>query len=253
MAGLAVRSVALQSDTTQAWKEAGVQFARRGRTQEAIIRMAVENGYEFILNLGKSQFQPVIHPWAPPNPGFFWNKGQNILPLLYPGATRRLLDELMPAQPDQFPADVWIKAPGMKGKGKYKKAVTHPLILPDEWDWQVHMEGTEYRVLTVGGRVVQSFIKTGGAVEREYEWVGLTDTPRPIKRLARRAAGLLNGRNVVGWDIVQPDLDELTGAQPKILEGNSCPGVNYATADRIVTEIRRQKGELNAEHDNGNV
>lgn len=240
MAGLAIRSVALTSDTTSAWKDAGVQFARRGRTQADIIRMARDAGYEFILNLGKSQFQPDQGAdW----PGFYWNKGQDILPLLYPGYTRDLLGDLMPPRPDSYPADVWIKAPGMKGKGKYKKAITHPLSLPSEWDWQTHIEGTEYRVLTVGRRVVQSFIKTGGQTDREYEWVGLTDTPIEVKRLARRAAKRLPGLNVVGWDLVFPDMAD-ESELPLIFEGNSCPGVNYATAQRIVEEIRRQKGEL---------
>jgi len=236
MAGLAVRSVQLSADSTQAWKDADVQFSRRGRTPDQIIRMGIDNGYEFIINLGKSQFQP--GPGRFDFPAFFWNKGQDIVPLLYPGSSRILLDDLMPEKPTAFPADVWIKAPGMKGKGKYKKNIPHALTLPPQWDWQLHTEGTEYRIITVGKRVVQSFIKTGGAVDREYEWVGLTDTPIELKRLARTAAKRLTGLNVVGWDIVAP-----VNGLPRIFEGNSCPGVNYATADRIVTEMRRQIGE----------
>lgn len=237
MAGLAIRSVLLTADTTQAWKEADVQFARRGRTQEAIIQMGRESGYEFLLNLGRSQFQPTMMYDDPL--GFFWNSGQDILPLLYPGLSRELLNDLMPPKPTTYPADVWIKAPGMKGKGKYKKNIPHALTLPPKWDHQLHVEGTEYRVVTVGRRAVQSFVKTDVGDGREYEWVGLRDTPREIKRIARKAAKRLPGLNVIGWDIVLGDDD-----QPLIFEGNSCPGVNWETARRIVQEIRRQKGEL---------
>jgi hypothetical protein len=238
MGGLAVRSVQLARETTQAWKDAGVQFARRGRTVQQIIEVAMDGEYDFLLNLGKSEFRVNEGLYSPK---FLWNMGEDILPLLYPGKTRQLLGDLMAPQPEEFPAEVWIKAPGMKGKGKYKKNVTHALTLPTEWDWQRHVDGTEYRVITVGPRVVQSFLKTGDQFTRNYEWVGLRDTPLEVKRLARSAAALLPGDNVVGWDMVFA-----TNEQPYIFEGNSCPGVNYATAERIVREIYRQKEEAHA-------
>lgn len=233
MGGLAVRSVILSESTTQAWKDAGVSFARRGRPVWAVLDMARD--YEFLLNLGKSEFNNVggVVPARK-----VWNEGRNILPLLYPGFTRQLLGDMMPPQPTEWPAEVWIKAPGMKGKGKYLKTIDRGLTLPAQWDWQVHVVGTEYRVITVGSRVVQSFIKTGTATEREYEWVGTGGTPDEVKRLARAASAKLTGQNVVGWDMVfgvnQP---------PYIFEGNSCPGMNDMTASRVVREIYRQMEE----------
>ncbi len=146
----------------------------------------------------------------------------------------------MPPQPTRFPAEVWIKAPGMKGKGKYRKDIDRALTLPTEWDWQVHVEGQEYRLITVGERVVQSYEKYGTHTERDYKWVGLQGTPPDVKELAREAARRLAGPTVVGWDLVK------SGDNVYLFEGNSCPGVNEASAKRIVTEIRRQMEEANA-------
>lgn len=235
--GLAIRSVQLSVETTNAWKEVNIRFARRGRTTSQNMGLALGDGYDFVLNLGKSEFSVDESGYMPK---FIWNNGPNILPLLYPGFTRELLGDMMPPQPQGFPADVWIKAPGMKGKGKYKKAIDRRLHLPREWDWQEHIVGTEYRVLTVGDRVVQSFIKEGDATTRDYTWVGLEGTPREVKRKAREAAKLLDGSNVVGWDIVEEDSVQ---RNVYIFEGNSCPGVNYATASRIKEEIDRQMEE----------
>lgn len=239
MAGLAIRSVQLSADTTEAWKNNGVGFVRRGRSVIQAALTALDNDYDFLLNLGKSEFR-----WPEelelPHPAFLWNSGENILPLLYPGRFRHYWDEFMPPRPDSYPADVWIKAPGMKGKGKFRKAIEYPLTLPSEWDWQVHVTGQEYRIVSVGPRLVQSYKRYGTATDREYEWVGLQGTPPEVKSTVRRAVGQLNGYNVVGWDVVD------TPDGVFIFEGNSCPGVNNATAERIVKEIHRQIGEVNA-------
>lgn len=237
MGGIAIRSVQLSTETTDAWKRAGVTFLRRGRTREQACEMATSNGYEFLLNLGKSEMR-----WGGryslPHPAYLWNSGENILPLLYPGRTRHYWNMFMAPKPATFPADVWIKAPGMKGKGKFRKQIEFPLILPSEWDYQLHVEGQEYRVISVGPRLVQVFKRYGTPTEREYEWVGLNGTPAHVKQLVRDATALLVGFNVVGWDVVDD------GENAFILEGNSCPGVNEPTATRIVAEIQRQIEEV---------
>lgn len=227
---LAVRSVILSTDTADAWKGAGVHFARRGKTIEQITAMP----YPVILNLGKSGFQP-------PRSERIWNHGRDIFPLLWPGETRRLMGDLMPPQPTDFPADAWVKAPGAAGRGKYRKAIDQALVLPKEWDWQQHIEGQEWRLVTVGERLVQCMMRNGPNGNRRYTWNRMNQTPMILKELAREAARRLNGRNVVGWDLIEQ------GDTAYILEGNSCPGVGRETANRVVKEITRQMEEQNAE------
>lgn len=222
MSIMAVRSVNLSTETAEAWKAAGVTFARRGRTTDEIMRF----GYDHVLNLGKSTFIPTGDYGS-----MLWNSGVDIEPLLRPGATRDLFGDLMPPQPTEFPADVWIKAPGAHGRGKYKKQVTHPLALPVQWDWQEHVVGQEYRLITVGIKLVQDFLRHGRNGDRTYEWVRMRDVPRTMKLMAREAAARLTGSNVVAWDFI------LHGDTPMLFEGNTCPGVNSETVRRIINEM----------------
>jgi len=228
MTVIAIRSVGLSAETTSAWRRNDVQFARSDRTPAEIVGM----GYNHILNLGKSSFT-LPHNIVGEGP-MVWNDGENIIPLLRPGATRELFGDMLPSQPTEFPADVWIKAPGSHGRGKYQKLVPHALALPPEWDWQMHVVGQEYRLITVGHKIVQDFMRHGSNGDRTYEWVAMKDTPLPIKRMARLAASRLPGHNVIAWDMLLTE----EGA-PYLFEGNTCPGVNEDTARRIVTEMEK--------------
>lgn len=228
MTTLAVRSVSLSEESTQAWKSEGVVFSRRGRTPTQIMDM----GYDRVLNLGNSQFNPVV--------GNVWNRGDDILPLIYPGRTRELLGDLMPPQPDAtlMPHDVWIKQPGSHGRGKKRKIIDRNLVLPREWDWCQHVDGQEYRLITVGHRIVQDFLRHGENGERRYEWIRMREVPSALKDLVRTAAQRIEGNNVIAWDaIVDND------GQPFIFEGNSCPGVNRDSVKRILTEMDVQEAE----------
>lgn len=226
MSVLAVRSVRLSTDTSDAWKAAGVRFARRGRPTTEIMEM----GYEVVLNLGKSDFRPDMDDYPSVR---LWNHGEDIFNLIWPGNARTVLNDLMPPRPVSFPADVWIKAPGAAGRGKFRKHVDHPLVLPKEWDWQQHVEGQEYRLITVGHMVVQDFYRHGLNGEREYEWVRMRDTPSELKEMARAAAQRIPGNNIIAWDMVWSNEDE----RAYIFEGNTCPGVSTPTVQRIMNII----------------
>ncbi len=232
MSFIAVRSVSLSEETTNAWKEGGVTFSRRGRTANEVVAM----GYDNVINLGNSRFRPEGRYSV-------WNHGDDIEALLYPGMTRELLDDLMPPQPsmDLEPHDVWIKRPGSHGRGKQRMIVDRNLVLPREWDWCQHVDGQEYRLITVGHRIVQDFLRHGENGDRTYEWVAMREVPRSLKDAVREAARRVPGRNIIAWDCIVTE-----GGQPYIFEGNTCPGVNIETVQRIVKEMNRQNEENNA-------
>lgn len=230
-----VQSIPLNRRSKQYWKDAGGVFFRRDRS-EAVIR-AYQADYDAVLNLGSSEFEgdtfniPVFNP------------GRVVRKLLTPGATRKEIPHLLPPAPLDLPGTAWIKRPGRGGNGKELGLVTSEMIrsLPREWDIQQHIEGKEYRVVTVGPRVVQVTQRLNpGERPRHYEWVGLTGTPMVVKNAARAGAAELGDLSVIGWDIVHsPDTD-----QAYILEGNTCPGVNEPTVERIVNEMRVQLEDI---------
>lgn len=222
MSIIAVRSIGLGQETREAWRDAGVSYARRGRSVEEVLQMP----YDMVLNLGKTSFitdDPRV-----------WNKGQHIKDLVWPGTARDILGEMMPPRATNFPNDVWIKTPGFGGRGKFRKIVDQSLILPKEWDWQIHIEGQEYRLITVGHRLVQDLQRYGDNGERTYQWIRMREVPAYMKDMAREAARLFDGNNVIAWDMID------TGERGYILEGNTCPGVSLPTAERIVTEMKEQ-------------
>lgn len=248
---VAIPGLPLSTDTREAWRSQGALFPRRERNNEGIIRLAQEAEAKFILNLGRSAFfwpttQPAAETWSvgPATYGFTWNNGPDIYDLLWPGNTRRLFDDIMPERPTSFPTDAWVKTPGYGGRGKYLLNLDGPLVLPEQWDWQRNVDGDEFRLITVGSRVVQQFKRSGSNGSRSYTWLPSTELPTGLRRLAKDAASRVPGRNVLAWDLIVPTVGSMG---PLLFEGNSCPGVNPATAERIVREItRQQEEELNA-------
>jgi len=219
----AVRSLPLSEETKQAWRAVGAFYPRRGSSVERIEQVAA--GAEFILNLGSSKFvsDGTIQ---------VWNQGNDIYPLLWPGMSRELFDDLMPPRPTTFPSNVWIKPPGRGGRGKYHLNVGQELVLPRQWDWQVNVNGREYRLITVGDKIVQQFHRHGDNEDRSYQWLPAEDTPSNIRAMAKTAASRVYGENVIAWDLI------LDGAQAYLFEGNTCPGMSEPTAQRIVDAIR---------------
>lgn len=226
MSVYAIRSVTLSTNTADAWKEGGVRLARRGLTTNEILLYGRD--YDAILNLGKTSFRPDTSQ-------IIWNHGANIESLVYPGPTREMLGEYLPPVPTSYPARVWVKAPGAHGRGKYMVDVDQPLVLPDSWDWCNHIEGQEYRLVTVGDKVVQDFIRHGNNDNRSYSWLPMREVPTQLKEMVKEAARRVPGDNVLAWDTI---IDE--NNNPFIFEANTCPGVNTSTVRRIVAEMKRQ-------------
>lgn len=225
---IAVRGSALSTESKNAWKQAGVTFAHPDRDSSWLQNFAEQiNGA--ILNLGRSQLNTENTP--------IWNLPETVFQMVWPGRTRQLLNDLMPPRPETFPAEVWIKAPGSKGRGKYRKEVRRSLVLPSDWDWQLHVEGQEYRLITVGYRLVQQHLRYGDNKNRRYEWLRMRDVPVRLKTTVREAAQRLAGRNIIAWDTIW------SNDNPYILEGNTCPGVNNETVERIIKEMARVEEE----------
>jgi hypothetical protein len=234
---LAVKSVPLSEDTVAAWRSVNnstditVKFLLRDREPNEAIGIAERNSYDMILNLGNSELtyeDPMV-----------WNSLQVCDMLRTPGGMRRSpLAAVLPPQMDWNEPNVWVKGPGRAGWNKhhYTTGLTdEALPITNQWDCQQHIEGQEYRVLTVGLRVVQSSRRYGTNETREYQWTGTANTPKPVKNICRYAASLLpNQRTVIGWDVID------AGDRVFIFEGNTSPGVNDATAERVCRELHRQ-------------
>ena len=226
---LMVRSIPLSRVTRDAWKAAGAMFARRDSTPERI-RMLGES--RTIINLGGSNM----------NIEGMWNNAPDIAPLLTPMASRAKLDNLMPTNRWYGMGSYWLKGQGRGGANKEKVLLVHrgehnDLLERAAWmngDVQYHIEGNEYRVITVGTKVVQGMTRVDNADgERAYVWTGVNGLPSTVKEIARKAAMLMNHeRLIVGWDVIEQSMD-----RAYILEGNSCPGVNEATANRILDAV----------------
>lgn len=242
-----IRSITLSSDTFDAWKAIGGWFPRRDRTPDEMLDLYANN-YDPtqpapIINLGNTGFSPTESDLeargiqAVP----IFNLGDNIRPLVRPGTTRKLLNHLLPPYPraNRAGSRFWIKAPGSKGKGKTLTFGDALPKVPAEWDLQAHVVGAEYRVITVDDKVVQVNQRQGDNKNRSYQWVGVLSAPAVVKHQARVAARQLSGRNILGWDVIH-----VPGMQKAyILEGNSCPGVNPATAQRIIDFIEERTYE----------
>jgi hypothetical protein len=222
-----IRSIGLSERTMLAWKQHNAYFPKRERSFMSMLTLHRDSDPSKespIINLGNTGFNVDTGEWS----DITFNLGSNIQPLVRPGDARRLLDGLLPPRPSlESTEPYWVKAPGMGGRGK-RLSVGVPVRIPEAWDLQVHIDGQEYRVYTVDDKVVQVFARYGENGDRTYEWVGVKAAPQAIKDLAREGARRLSGRNIVGWDLILDD------DRPYILEGNTSPGVNERTVDRIL-------------------
>lgn len=232
---LVYRTIPLSEETREALKSVdNVFFARRDRTPDQVMRIAREKGYHVVLNLGDSQGFLEFDDSA-----ILWNASTVVQSLVTPGAMRRsILGHLLPPRArENFPA--WVKRYGRGGRGKeYVENYTgntFRMVAEDETvDVQEHINGTEYRVVTVGPVVVQCSRRDGANHAREYTWVGVENAPGPVASIARYASSLLpSPRTVIGWDVIQ-STDRVF-----ILEGNTCPGMNENTARRVFDMIQQ--------------
>ena len=225
MSFLLVRSIPLGRSTMSAWRSVGGVFAERDWHRQPWMYLDdMALGHEFVLNLGNRNLSSLESRKV-------MNQYPDIHRLTTPGGTRRLMPDLLPRQ---TPGQVWVKAPGRAGEGKFLVETDEPLVLPQDWDWQEHIVGQEYRIITVGHRIVQDSLRYGENGHREYVWTPMGRVPTEVKEVARTAARTVRGSNVIAWDVIAP----AAGGGAYILEGNTSPGMSEPTARRIVDEIR---------------
>lgn len=224
------RSIPLSQETRNAWTSVGaIILPRNNRRRERIVSRIEED--DVVIHLGA----------APPmgRPSRVYNERNSINAIRFPHALRRTLPNLIPPPPVDGEA-FWIKRIGQHGSGvTFYNGRVRPRIGPQE-DIQRHIEGTEYRVITVGELVVQATRKENvtwqdGRHSFDWRWIGV-DGIRQVRGaipLVKRAVEAVpNGdRTVIGWDIIQGD------DRCYIIEANSSPGVNEATARRIVNAV----------------
>lgn len=232
---LLVRSIPLSSTTSNAWRNAGAQFSRRDRNTESVMSIAYDRP---VINLGAS--------WFAPEGGDVWNHARDIAPLLTPKATRNRIGDLLPSNEWLGAGNYWVKGQGRGGRNKTVEVVRDHhayTMLKSRADWndadiQRHVDGQEYRVVTVGTKVVQGMKRYGSNADRTYEWVGANGTPLVLRSLVKEAVGRLPSEKViVAWDTI------ISGDDAYILEGNSSPGVNDATANRILDAVTGENYE----------
>lgn len=234
---LMVKSIPLSEDTQAAWKASEdheVKFLGRNRDVVEARDIAERYNYDLVVNLGNSSLKlgdgrdagvPLV------------NSGE-VVELLKDSAKVRagLLGQHLPPRPQRGEA-FWIKGGGFGGRNKQHMPMFDPEAdygFPDA-DLQRHVVGKEYRVITVGSKIVQVQRRIDdhplNPEIREYEWVGLRGTPKAVKAFVKHLLISMPSYSLIGWDIIATD------QAIYLLEGNTCPGVNEATAERILKQL----------------
>ena len=237
-----IQGIPLSTATRSAWRGASDDIK--------IIRMRDDDqGYEDILDA--LQVTTILNYGSRRS---MFNEGELGMPVINPAEVVRItsdrakfeaaMGELAPTdRPDgmldgEFYRKVWLKGPGRGGHNKLQLELEGQILeVPDGWTVQRHVEGEEWRINTANNLVVQSHRQVGDPDDpfaRDYMWVGVTHTPLHIRELAKagvkaltEAAGT-SSPTVLAWDIIANE-DEAW-----ILEANTAPGMNNATASRTL-------------------
>lgn len=232
MSFLVVKSIPLSQETQNAWRTQGASFLKRsrdGRVPEQIARRQ-----DFIINLGNTNFV------CDDRDAISFNCPDTIRAVSHPVNLRKTFADtegILPARTITGPH--WHKRGGFGGRGKlfHEREMGDCGIL--QGDVQEHLEGEEFRVNTVGDVVVQATRKehvNGLGTDFVWNWVGVDGIKRSgIIPLVKRAMEEVpfSRHTVFGWDIL------VCSRGPRVLEINTSPGVNTATAKRIVEQIQR--------------
>lgn len=229
------RSIPLSNVSRDAWRNAGAIILSRSPVKS---KRQLDKGKEddIIINLGIGP----LHLWGMTT----YNEHESVRSVITPAALRETLGNLIPPWPN-VGEEAWWKGPGYGGHNKYRgvNTATGHLehLMTKSWDVQKHIEGIEYRVVTVGNVVVQAHRKDNRTEIDDslmflWNWVGVKGVSNNgIIPLVKKAVELIpNGDfSMFGWDII------VSEGRPYIIEGNSSPGVNNTTAKRIVGQIVR--------------
>ncbi len=238
MSVLGIKSIPLERSTNVSWKTVpGFHFAHRKRSSRSLERHVASVRYQAIINLGRvdCDFSGAL--------GTVFNTPDTIRSISTPNALRKTLGDFLPGDGMDGHAH-WHKTGGFGGAGKvFHEDGDDGCLHWDKKGWarQTHVEGTEYRIVTVGQSVVQASLKGrrrtkhNGRNDFEYTWIGVQGVKKNgIIPLLKEAIGEVPGASlsVFGWDVLVGE------AGPLIIECNTSPGVNDATAARIVNKVR---------------
>lgn len=232
---LAIRSIPLSEETREGWHAAGVKFAKRRRSDAEIQRIIDRYDYDAAINLGDRGFKSETTP--------IWNDIETVLSVMSTVELRKTLDgEGMPARRTDVPH--WVKPPGLWGGMGVKYHEPHDHCDRTYYEVQEHIEGDEYRVITVGDKIVQASRKVNcewinDRHHFDYEWCGVEGISRNglIPLVKSAVESIPHGaHSVLGWDCIVAD-------RPYIIECNTSPGVNEPTAHRIVRAMEAASEE----------
>ena len=226
---LLTRSIPLSRTTRDAWSNSGVRIVSRMRANSGDISKTVsDNKARAVINLGNLDIN-----FASLNIPVF-NRPDTIRAVSRPLALRRTLPDFIPEH--SISGAHWHKTGGFGGRGKsfHEKTLGECAVMAG--DVQQHVEGTEFRVITVGDSVVQAAEKSGPVGNFDYKWVGVKGVRQNgiIPRLKDAVDRVPGGEfSIFGWDVI------VGPSGIHILECNTSPGVNDFTAQRIVNQIER--------------
>lgn len=235
----AIEGIKLSQSSAAAWRSAGVQSLYPRRIGHPLTFL--QAGHNVVLNLGsragsvrsiERMFDGVLY-----NPVDVVNitTSQEAFSLLMQGLTP---EDLMETDAERT---VWLKGPGHGGKNKFQLGIAGQIYeVPPGFVVQQHIEGEEWRLHSVNDRIVQSHRRVGENGNREYQWVGVKSTPLDLREMVKEAVRRLNEcvpvhtlHTVLAWDLIHD------GDRPYVLEANTAPGMNSATAERIIRQVRR--------------
>lgn len=232
-----LRTIPLSKKTRDAWRSSGVTIIPRSVTvsHDGLRNYLLErDSSDYLVNLGRSDshLDSIIDACGIT----CINHPSVVRSVKTPAALRKTLGDLIPPEPslkDCF----WHKGPGQHGQSKSFYDGGMIPANPPGFDNQKHIVGDEYRVLTVGRKVVQAFRKVKGAdtgFDFDWSWVGVNGikSANIIPKLHKAIDALDNGNHTMfGWDVIT------NSERAYIIEANSSPGVNEYSAQRIVKEI----------------
>jgi len=220
--------------TNNAWKTVpGLYFADRKRDSRSIERHISARNYDAVINLGRVDidFRNCL--------GRVFNDHSTIRAFSTQRALRRTLDDFIPEY--THIGRHWHKSRGYGGVGKSFHVETEAVCVGYDGDAQRDIVGAEYRIVTVGDRIVQASRKgerrtlPNGRNDFGYTWIGVEGIRNDgFIPFLKEAVGTVPGGvwSVLGWDVLHD------GDVPTIIEVNTCPGVNSATAGRIVSAVK---------------
>ena len=235
----AIEGIKLSQSSAAAWREAGVQTLYPRRIGHPLTFL--QAGHDVVLNLGSragsvSSVQRLFD-------GVFFNPVEVVKATTSQPVFGHIMVDLTPE--DMMETDeertVWLKGPGRAGKNKFALGIAGQIYeVPRGFVVQKHIEGEEWRLHSVNDRIVQSHRRVGENVNREYIWMGVKHTPMDLREMVKEGVRRLHEwvdvdspNTVLAWDLIHD------GDRPYVLEANTAPGMNSATAERIIRQVRR--------------